>query len=440
MKNPRILTHVALTLALGLLSACSNSADLCQQKDVRCSQPLTCDPADGVCKCGGPGGVACGETAVCDAESNTCLSTLCEGKTCTGGRACDVTDGTCKCGGTGGLECGAGTVCDPMTRACIASTPCADVACGANETCDPSTGDCVCGVTPCPFGKACALGDTGERTCVEDKCAGNTCANDLYVCDPNDGRCKCNGAVCQGGEACGCPDGSASCATEQRACVSGSACGNVQCAGGTTCDPADGQCKCGGPGGDICTAEQLCNLGPPARCQGGEQCLNPDKTPKLCGNGTTCDPEDGRCKCGGRGGELCESSVGGQTQICVESNGGADCRVQCNPLSPLCGAGTSCYFDEGAATPDASCAAPTDQRALGASCNGAEVCFDVARQRPLHCAGRDLEENTPGRCRAYCRTSLPDDEACPQIPDPHACVPIEGAESMELGFCEILDF
>ena len=35
--------------------------NICVDRNIRCSSPLICDPGDGICKCGGRGGVVCAE-------------------------------------------------------------------------------------------------------------------------------------------------------------------------------------------------------------------------------------------------------------------------------------------------------------------------------------------------------------------------------------------
>src|SRR5687768_13955427 len=85
--------------------SCSGAKNDCLAKRTNCAAPLVCDPGDGICKCGGRGGVICPEGFACDAQTNTCQSSLCAKVTCGGGTSCDVNDGKCKCGGTGGKVC-----------------------------------------------------------------------------------------------------------------------------------------------------------------------------------------------------------------------------------------------------------------------------------------------------------------------------------------------
>src|SRR3954470_2037612 len=88
-----------------LAVSCGGSKNLCTSKNVQCGEgSLICDPDDGVCKCGGRGGVICQAGFTCDPGTNPCLSTRCAGVDCSSkaGTSCDLFDMTCKCGGTGG--------------------------------------------------------------------------------------------------------------------------------------------------------------------------------------------------------------------------------------------------------------------------------------------------------------------------------------------------
>ena len=425
-------------IAMAAVAAgCSGNKDLCANKS--CDSPLICDADDGVCKCGGRGGVACPTGFVCDSAANTCQSTRCKGVDCSmsPGTSCDVVDATCKCGGTGGTVCGGTDVCNPASKRCEPPVSCSEVACSRNQTCDQATGQCKCGATACAAGQFCAVDMAGAKSCVGDICTGVKCAG-TTKCDPADGYCKCNSVICQSGAACSCPSGSdgGSCADTDRTCRAGSACQGVTCAGGTTCDPVDGACKCGGPGGPACAANQICALGPPAQCQGGSQCTQPDGGAKTCGGGTSCDPEDGRCKCGGRGGTLCAPAVDGgvPAEICVSTPGQLVCRPPCDTRAPNCSVGTACYFDSAAATPAAYCAAHVEPSAkLNDGCTAANQCFteaDGGLPGPLHCNG--LAAGTTGICRSYCDTTQANN--CPtQVAQ--NCVQIQTAPA-GVGYCQ----
>ncbi len=412
----------ALAMMTGL--ACSAPRDLCVERKVSCDAPLACDPGDGECKCGGRGGVVCPTGFRCDPLGGTCQSTRCASVDCSDkpGTSCDVLDGVCKCGGTGGLTCGADQVCDPNARVCVPRVSCAAIACPHNEHCEPASGRCLCGAAECAVGERCSLaGATQAPACTADVCTGVTCLG-ASVCSVTDGLCACNGVVCQSGEACSCPptaDGG--CEPTARACRSSSECADrLRCGNGTTCDPADGQCRCGGPGGPACALNQVCTLGPPAQCQGGDQCTLSDGSSKRCVSGTSCDPEDGRCKCGGRGGLAC-----GSGEICIQNPVQQACRRSCDVRNPDCPAGAYCYFDSSASTPAAYCSAPTDAKVEEQGCTAATACFStVPAARSLHCLGLVLGQT--GICRAYCDLAA-GNSGCVQVPVAQTCSQLPGA-------------
>lgn len=421
---------------LGFIVACSGSSDLCVAKDVKCVQPLTCDPGDGVCKCGGRGGVICPNGFECNAQSNTCVSTLCKNVDCSEqpGTKCDAYDGKCKCGGTGGTVCDKGQACDPGANTCVAATSCAGLACPKNESCDPATVSCMCGGKKCAASEACQAGTDGTRSCVVDNCLKTSCSAGL-TCDPADGFCKCQGAVCSAGQACSCPSGSdgGSCAASERACRVSNLCDGVSCTGFLSCDPADGQCKCGGPGGARCASDQLCSLGPPARCLGGAQCTDADGGSRVCGSGLTCDPEDGRCKCGGLGGIVCAAPVDGGSpgEVCIQGLSARACLQSCDITAPSCPTGQQCYFDSAAAVPSSYCAIPSGTKGVGDACKVATECQDSTSKLALHCAG--LAEGTLGLCRGYCDVTA-GTSGCSQNPVPNVCQQIPGAPA-NTGYC-----
>jgi hypothetical protein len=409
-KNLCVFGLSASVMALVSASCGSGPKNLCVERNIRCSTPLICDPGDGVCKCGGRGGVSCDSDSMCDPIANVCVSKKCDSVDCTDqpGTSCDVRDGVCKCGGTGGKACGASEVCDPNAAACVAMTNCNDVACPFNQTCDASTGRCLCGAVPCAVRQTCSVDAEQAKTCVDDNCAGVACTG-ASACDRTDGVCKCNGSVCQSGQACLCPEGAdGGCGATQRSCRVSGLCEHVTCpVSNTVCDPGDGQCKCGGPGGPSCGANQLCTLGPPAKCEGGAQCALPDGGPKSCVGGTSCDPEDGLCKCGGARGLLCAPAGGADggsdapAEICISNPLQQACRRPCDVRSPQCESGTYCYFDSSAATAAAYCAAPTESKEEDSACTSPTACFSMTPSaRSLHCLGLALGQT--GICRAYC--------------------------------------
>lgn len=395
------------------LAACGGAKNLCTANNVRCDAQLTCDPGDGVCKCGGRGGVICTEGFICGA-GNTCEPTKQVDCSDAPGTSADVYDGVCKCGGTGGQVCAATETCNPNAKSCVATRNCTRVACGVNERCDATTGHCRCGAGTCAGGQSCAVSDDGGVLCVADACTGVTCTGS-NSCDPGDGVCKCAGALCLSGEAC---DG--------KACRVGTACAGVSCVSPATCDPVDGRCKCGGPGGPTCGAAQVCSLGPPLLCQGGEQCVETDGGTRSCASGSSCDPEDGRCKCGGLGGVEC---AGGE--VCIRSVSAQACRPSCDVRNPLCANGTYCYFDSSAATPAAYCVAATGAKGEEAACTQPTACFESNPPRALHCAGLVLGQT--GICRAYCDLAA-GNSGCVQVPKAQNCVQIGGAP-VGFGMC-----
>jgi hypothetical protein len=225
---------------------------------------------------------------------------------------------------------------------------------------------------------------------------------------------------------------------DQRQCRVSSLCTGVSCSNGSTCDPADGQCKCGGPGGPVCASNQICNLGPPPQCEGGQQCVLPDGGAKTCAGGTSCDPEDGLCKCGGRGGALCAPGTddGGTVvpaEVCVSNPVQQVCRRPCDVrnASTDCPTGSYCYFDSSAATPVAYCAVPTGMQGEDLGCTTATACFsNVPGARSLHCLGLALGQT--GICRAYCDTAA-GTSGCLQD-RARTCLPIPNAAT-GTGYC-----
>lgn len=440
----RLSVLVAVSAAFGFAFGvgCSGARNVCQDRNVKCDNPLVCDPDDGKCKCGGRGGVECQQDFVCNPDSNTCQSTRCAGINCASkpGTSCDVLTGECKCGGTGGLLCKDDEVCSPNARKCKPAVSCNDVACPTNQTCETTTGKCLCGTVACADSETCSVGQDNAKTCVPDRCSTTTCLGST-TCDSSDGFCKCNGVPCSTGEACQCPMGTdGGCADTAKVCRPSNACQGVTCAAtsNTLCDPVDGLCKCGGPGGPACGAQQICSLGPPLQCQGGQQCVNPDGGAKMCAGGTSCDPEDGKCKCGGRGGAVCNDAMGDNpADVCVLNTSQQSCRRPCDPRSPDCPNGTYCFFDTVAATPTAYCAPPSDTRLEGQDCLNATACFDApdagsAQPRALHCAGLAMGQR--GFCYAYCDVTA-GMQGCVQFPKPQLCLQIAGAP-MGFGYCQ----
>lgn len=385
------MTHkLRWSVLAGLMALLSASAVACGSNDdgdekkptslcdgVTCGTNETCDPDDGQCKCGdSSNAVVCGNGERCELDpSPTCISTLCDIPNCDRGMSCDPTDGLCKCGNSG-ATCADGEVC--VDGACQTG--------GGNEC---NGGDCLCGEGE--NGSLCSFGQTCENgTCKDDPCAGVNCAAGTE-CNPNDGICHCggaNGTICAHGQAC-VDDG-----TGNFACNGPDVCAGNTCTGGTVCDPtgfdASGKpiavCRCGGIGtAPICGADQTCDVAT-GRCLGGDQCAGVE-----CTGGTSCDPEDGACKCGGFGGTVC-----GASEVCAAIDGAAACSKSCNPLvQTSCGSETlGCYFDVSQPSTGAFCA-PTAANAPGngSTCDSATACA-----AGYHC----VASGDANRCRAYC--------------------------------------
>lgn len=95
---------------------------------VSCPAGESCDPDDGVCRCGGLGS----EHPGCN-QGESCLEGVCRGgdlcapggveKICAPGLSCDPLDGLCKCGGKDGSICAQGEGCTTMlgTATCLKS-------------------------------------------------------------------------------------------------------------------------------------------------------------------------------------------------------------------------------------------------------------------------------------------------------------------------------
>jgi hypothetical protein len=91
----RKLFSVAVLAAL--LAGCDDAPDLTEDPipepegacdGVECDDGLDCDPFDGLCKCGGEGGVVCPAGDACLAEPTpTCVATRCSEVTCDGGES-----------------------------------------------------------------------------------------------------------------------------------------------------------------------------------------------------------------------------------------------------------------------------------------------------------------------------------------------------------------
>lgn len=349
-------------------AACTEAEGPCGES---CPTGLSCDPTDGLCKCGGAGGAVCRGGETCDGTTRTCLAPTCA-TSCPAGTACGA-DGACHCGGVLGPACDAGDVCGAFGR-CESVDPCAGVSCSGGMVCDASHGgECRCGTggPACGAGEQCVGGE-----CRRERCSGVACTGGAE-CDPADGLCKCGGAgggVCRAGEACG----------ADRRCVRSSRCDGVTCRAGEVCDPTDGKCTCGRLGGPYCRDDQTCEP-LAAVCKGGELCAT-----VTCTSGLSCDPEDGSCRCGGFGGQLC-----GATEACVGVASGRRCAKSCTVLgTSSCESGSTCRYD-------------VDARLEVCGHEGTgrdgDSCDEVASCGPgLHCSRPRADLS--GACRKYCRS------------------------------------
>jgi hypothetical protein len=404
------------------------SADLCVLRQIDCHDPtgqISCDPVDGVCKCGGQwkNGVTCGDREVCKIDTSvsppspTCVSQACDGKLCGHDEACDARDGECKCAG---VKCGPDETCN--AGVCEPGNPCAGIVCREGETCDPNERTCKCGDEICSVGQSCRVGVDNQGYCVGALCVGVNCAEGSE-CSPVDGLCHCgntSGPACTAGQACAIdePSGNGTCQGHD-------ICEGVVCTGGTTCSPLDGQCRCGGydAAAPICGEDQTCDQDT-RRCLGGNMCAS-----VICdtATNTSCDDQEGICKCGGRGGVVC-----GAEQGCIASLGAPACVTRCSPLTTnvavaVCGQVgggefKGCYYSPRDRIGFCSKACSTGD---GDECEKVTDCASGS-----HC----VEGPDGGVCRPYCKTGATTvaDGACYNTD--RVCVPLDSAIP-NLGVC-----
>jgi len=395
---------IALGAALG--TACggedTKENDLCAS--VQCLDPATtCDPTDGICKCGtGDDRIICKSNEICQTEPTpTCVQDLCVGVTCVRGETCDPTDGVCKCGI---FSCQEGEICSQ--NRCVVPDPCKGILCPDGETCDPVDGACKCGGEICGEDERC-----DDGLCIKDPCKGVHCGGN-NVCNPADLACHCGnvtGPVCMTGQACVVDEFGAF------TCEGADLCEGVTCEGDAICDPSDGTCRCGGLGADfpICESPKVCFQG---ECKGGNPCSGVQCLP-----GFTCDESDGLCKCGGR---LC-----GEDETCmlvtVEGETRYQCVQQCDPFAQPnpCGVNHACYLDINISAVQGYCA-PAGSAKVDEDCEVPQDC------EPEHtCLGTG-----GGSCVLLCeRDSLAfGDDYCTTQGYPLGCLASSGAK---YGFC-----
>lgn len=167
----------------------------------------------------------------------------------------------------------------------------------------------------------------------------------------------------------------------------------------------------------------------------------PDGGAKVCAGGTSCDPEDGQCKCGGLGGLTCAGAVpdgGAAAQVCVLTPFSRACRPPCDVRQLNCGANEFCFYDSSATTPVSYCSPPPPSSVAKAerdSCNGPTECYEANPARSMHCNG--LAVGITGICRVYCDVAA-GTTGCRQTPRPQTCLPILGATGafMGYGYCQ----
>ncbi|MFO7155676.1 MAG: hypothetical protein DIU72_003525 [Pseudomonadota bacterium] len=334
----RWLLIAALTAVVAALGAACDGEEtegksLCDGVD--CAAPLTCDPSDGVCKCGtGDSRMICKSNEVCVVTAEGvpfCTEDRCVGVVCDRNETCDPTDGVCKCGAT---TCSEGEIC--VQNRCGVPDPCAGQACPEGQTCDSTDGRCKCGGEICADNESCVDG-----VCVDDPCKGVNCPQNS-VCNPVDRACHCGtetGPVCETGQACVNEEGDWICRGARDKCEA------VACSGDAVCDLDTGACCCGGTGDAcvVCEEGQLCYRG---ECTGRIPCQYE------CEPGYVCNPEKDQCECGG---QLCQAD-----QTCMALDGeNWQCVNRCDPWNPnSCGEGLACYIDLMALGTTGYCAPP----------------------------------------------------------------------------------
>ncbi len=288
---------------------------------VVCGPNMTCDPADGNCKCGTDG--LCnggGQCCVNDAGTLDCRNP-CAGTPC-GNEACQI-----NCPAPGGYTCVNG---------------CAPGACSTdvrNPDCNPNGGACSCqndsngSFAICNTSQCCS-----DNGICANPCSPNPCPT---ASDPgNETRCI---TVCRTtGEDFDCVDPCA-----------GNTCATANTGRNPDCRPTPGnpnspQCFC-----DDTDPDTVC---PSGSCCEPTGCLtpcNPNRCPDDPGNPNDDRPGFTRCtvNCNDSNnyscsdpcaGNTCSTQNGGRNPQCHAINGGQDAQCWCAASSSVCGAGQCC--------------------------------------------------------------------------------------------------
>jgi hypothetical protein len=142
----------------------------------------------------------------------------------------------------------------------------------------------------------------------------------------------------------------------------------------------------------VCAANQACEIITGA-CLGGDRCQG-----LTCPAGSSCDPEDGQCKCGGVGGQICTTA-----EQCFNFPSGYACRIPCDTNEQNCPVPLACYFDQLAGVTTGYCATPGTKDDSGSppqTCAGPTDCKPTYNCYPL--GGTQY----PGYCHRYCELPL----------------------------------
>ena len=183
-----------------------NGPDICAGNT--CTGGTVCDPlrltdeGNVACRCGGvgPTNPVCGPDQSCDLATGRCVGgDQCRGVSCTGGLSCDPEDGICKCGGLNGRVCGAAEVCVELDGEASCSQSCNPL---DQSTC-PTGFACYVDSTQADAGAFCAPVSSNAPGDDSPCDAANDCATGLHClktgtsfrcrpyCDPALGRAAC---------------------------------------------------------------------------------------------------------------------------------------------------------------------------------------------------------------------------------------------------------